>query len=249
MSAGTRATSIIPADEVPFDRFYHLGVDQYDRMIEAGILTKGDRVELLEGVIYSKHPDPYETSERFYRLSLDQYHAMIEAGVLTGDDAVELLDGWLIRTMPTNPPHRRVTERTFAALNRLVIAGWYVTIQQPISTEDSEPEPDLAIVRGSTDDYPDRHPGPADLGLVIEVADSTLASDRRGKVALYARAGIATYWIINLVDRQIEVFTDPDASSDSPAYRSRMIHGPDSEVGIVLDRREVGRIAVREMLP
>jgi Uma2 family endonuclease len=249
MSAGARQTSIIPLDEVPVDRFYRLSVDQYLRMTTVGILTKDDRVEMLDGIIYFKHPASYETSEQFYRLSVDQYHAMIEAGILTSDDPVELLEGWLIRTMPINPPHRRASERTFAALTRIVPVGWYVTMHQPITLDDSEREPDLAIVRGSTDDYPDRHPGPADLGLVIEVSHSTLPSDRVAKKLLYARSGIRFYWIINLVDRQVEALSNLDNSADAPDYQRHEAYGPDAEAPVVLDGREVGRIAVRDILP
>jgi Uma2 family endonuclease len=249
MSIGTRPARVIPREEVPLDRFYRLSVDQYRRMAEVGILTARDGVELLEGVIYVKHPASFETSERFYRLGLDQYHAMIDAGILTADDAVELLDGWLIRTMPIKPPHRRATERAFAALVRIIPAGWYATMQQPITTGDSEPQPDVSVVRGTTDDYPDRHPGPADLGLIVEVSHSSLADDRGFKRAIYARAEVRIYWIVNLVDRQVEVHTEPSGPGDSPGYARREVFGPDAEVPVILDGREVGRVAVRDVLP
>lgn len=249
MSIGTQPPRVIPREEVPLDRFYRLSVDQYHRMAEAGILTARDGVELLEGVIYVKHPASFETSERFYRLGLDHYHAMIDAGILTADDAVELLEGWLIRTMPINPPHRRASERAFAALARIVPAGWYATMQQPITIDDSEPQPDVAVVRGTTDDYPDRHPGSADLGLIVEVSHTTLADDRGLKQAIYARAGIRVYWIVNLADRQVEVHTEPSGPADSPGYARREVFGPDAEISVVLGGHEVGRVAVRDILP
>jgi Uma2 family endonuclease len=184
-----------------------------------------------------------------YRFQVEQYHALIAAGILTADDRVELLEGWVVPIMPINPPHRRATERTFAVLNRLLPAGWYVTMHQPITTTYSEPEPDVAIIRGNTDDYPDRHPGPKDLGPVIEVADSTLAANRQAKRILYARASIQIYWIINLVDRQVEVHTDPTGPVETPTYARREVFDASSEVPVILDGREVGRIAVRDILP
>src|SRR5438105_9467158 len=98
-------------------------------------------------------------TEPIFRLSVDQYHAMIHAGILTDDDPVELLEGWLVAKMPKNPPHRAVTRLIRQVLERLVPAEWYVDSQEPITTDDSEPEPDVVVVRGETRHYLDRHPG------------------------------------------------------------------------------------------
>src|SRR5438132_10578955 len=111
--------------------------------------------------------------EPIFRLSVEQYHQMARAGILTEDDPVELLEGWLVRKMTKHRPHSRCTYRTRRALDRLVPAGWYVDAQEPVTTTDSEPEPDVAVIRGDDDDYPDRHPGPDEVALVVEVADST----------------------------------------------------------------------------
>ncbi len=111
--------------------------------------------------------------EPFWRLSVEQYRQIIRAGILTKDDPIELLEGWLIQKMPKNPRHRAATKLTRDALEAIVPRGWYVDSQEPITLSDSEPEPDVIIVRGDTRDYLDRHPGVADLGLVVEIADST----------------------------------------------------------------------------
>src|SRR5437899_3211819 len=106
-------------------------------------------------------------AEPIYRLSVAQYHAMIRADILTEDDPVELLEGWLVVKMPKNPPHRLSTGLTRTALERVVPAGWYVDTQEPITLEDSEPEPDVAVVRGDRRQYADHHPGPQDLALSV----------------------------------------------------------------------------------
>src|SRR6266545_7649231 len=119
-----------------------------------------------------------------WRFSVDQYHAIIRAGILTADDPVELLEGWLVTKMPKNPRHSVVTQQTREALVRVLPSGWYVNTQEPITTEDSEPEPDVAVVRGERRQYLDHHPGPQDVPLVIEVADSSLQRDRTLKKRL-----------------------------------------------------------------
>src|SRR5438128_2201088 len=118
-----------------------------------------------------------------WRLSVAQYHEMIQAGILTADDPVELLEGWLVYKMPKNPPHRISVRLTQRALEAVVPAGWYVDAQEPITLADSEPEPDVMIVRGDTRQYRNRHPGAADVALVVEVADTTLERDRGAKKA------------------------------------------------------------------
>ena len=187
--------------------------------------------------------------EVIWRLSVDQYHAMIHAGILTDDDPVELLEGWLIAKMPKNPLHRAVTRLIRQVLERLVPAEWYVDSQEPITTYDSEPEPDVVVVRGQPRHYLDRHPGPQDVGLVIEVADTTLQRDRGFKKRLYARAGIPVYWIVNLSDNQCEAYTEPSGPEPQPDYRQRQDYSSSDDMPVVLGGVTVGRIAVREFLP
>jgi Uma2 family endonuclease len=184
-----------------------------------------------------------------WRLNVNQYHDMIRGGILTEDDPVELLQGWLIPKMPKNPPHRAATRLTRMALEQLTPAGWYVDTQEPITTPDSEPEPDVMIVRGETRQYLDRHPGPEDLALVVEVAEATLERDRTLKKQIYAVAGIAVYWIINLPQRRVEVYTDPSGPGDAPDYAQRRDYGIDDAVPVVIQGQEINSIAVRDLLP
>src|SRR5438067_871409 len=97
-----------------------------------------------------------------YRLTVAQYHAMAEHGILTEDDPVELIEGWLVRKMTKHRPHSLCTRRTRRALERILPSDWYVDAQEPVTTANSEPEPDVAVIRGEAEDYPDRQPGAAD---------------------------------------------------------------------------------------
>jgi Uma2 family endonuclease len=154
--------------------------------------------------------DPVKTSVPDYplhRLSIRQYHQLAEHGVLTEDDDVELLQGWLVEKMTKSPRHDATISRLTRVLLPLLPAGWMLRVQSAITTQDSEPEPDLAVVQERPDDYATTHPGPADIGLVIEVADRSLNKDRR-KAMIYATAGIPTYWVVNLNEDCIEVYDE-----------------------------------------
>ncbi|MEP0865532.1 Uma2 family endonuclease [Funiculus sociatus GB2-A5] len=187
-------------------------------------------------------------TEPVWRLSVEQYHQMIRLGILSDDDPVELLDGWLVYKMPKNPPHRATTKLTRNALEAVIPEGWYVDTQEPITLTDSEPEPDVVVVRGNTRDYLDRHPGAADIALIIEVADSTLERDRTSKQRLYARAGIPIYWIINLPEKQIEVYTEPVVAEES-IYQRRQDYQLSDEVPVAIAGQIVSRLSVLDLLP
>jgi Uma2 family endonuclease len=184
-----------------------------------------------------------------YRLTLAQYHAMARAGILTEDDPVEFIEGWLVRKMTKYRPHSRCTLRTRRALEDILPAGWYVDTQAPITTANSEPEPDVAVIRGDEADYPDGQPGAAEVPLVIEVADSTLRTDRGAKMRAYASASIPIYWIINLNERQVEVYTEPSGPAAEPEYQQRRNYGLGETVPVVLDGDEISHVAVRKLLP
>ncbi|MGE0682672.1 MAG: Uma2 family endonuclease [Candidatus Binatia bacterium] len=186
--------------------------------------------------------------ELIWRLSVEQYHAMIQAGILTEDDPVELLEGWLVTKMPKNPRHSAVTQLMQAALTRALPSGWHVRGQEPVTTEDSEPEPDIVVARGDLRQYLDRHPGPQDVALVVEVADSSLQRDRMLKKRLYAAAGIPAYWVANLPELHIEAYSDPSGPGEQPTYRHEQDYGISDAIPVILDGVEVVRVAVRELL-
>ena len=187
--------------------------------------------------------------DMLFRLSVDQYHRMVEAKILTESDSVELLEGCLVRKMAKKRAHSLTTQLTWQAIMRLAPAGWHVAIQEPATTEDSEPESDVALVRGSPLDYVDRHFRASDLALVVEVSQGTLHRDRTLKKRIYARAGVPVYWIINLADRAIEAHAAPSGPCDQPDYGQRMVYGEANEIPLIVAGEEVGRILVRELLP
>lgn len=184
-----------------------------------------------------------------YRFSVEQYRRMGETGVLTPEDRVELLEGVIVKKMNLNPPHAGCLQVASALILKTLSSEWSLRSQSPVTTTDSEPEPDLAIVRSDDRGYFTRHPSPTDVGLLIEIADSSLARDRGPKAQLYARAEIPTYWVVNLIDRQVEVYTDPTGPGDEPKYAATTICKPGEEVPVVLGGAEVGRLKVDDLLP
>ncbi len=193
---------------------------------------------------------PAFTDEPIFRLTVDQYHELINAGVLTSDDPVELVEGVLLYKTSKKPPHSAATRACRAAVGASLPAGWFYDGQEPITLGDGEPEPDGFVARGQPTDFDDHHPVPADLALVIEVADATLARDRKSKLRSYARASISVYWIVNLIDRQIEVHTDPDpAATPHPTYRGRTVYAGGDAVPLSVGGVELPPVAVAAILP
>ena len=182
-----------------------------------------------------------------WRMGVEQYHAMIQASILTDDDPVELLEGWLVFKMPKTPPHRAATRLVRAALEQILPDGWYVDSQAPITLIDSEPEPDVVVVRGETRQYLDRHPGPEDVALVIEVSDTTLQRDLNIKKRAYARSAIPVYWIVNLSESQIEVYTNPvQAQAD---YLQRKDYQISEYLLVEMEGKGVGKVAITTLFP
>ncbi len=179
-----------------------------------------------------------------YRFTVEQYHLMVELGILNDNDRAELLKGWVVEKMPQNPPHNSSITRINRRLLRVLPEKWVLQVQGPITLSDSEPEPDFAIVRGPEEMYAKRHPTARDVGLIIEIADSSLLADRRWKGALYAQARIPRYWIINLVDKRIEVYAAPRGDT----YREMKIHGLDDSVPLVINGRQIATLPVKELI-
>lgn len=126
--------------------------------------------------------------------------------------------------------------------------GYYVDSQEPITTGESEPEPDVFVARGRAEEYA-AHPLAEDTLLVVEIADQTLRRDRNWKKLIYARAGIPAYWIVNLVNRQVEVYTQPSGAAAAADYKQTQIVPLDGVLPVMIDGREVGRILVKDILP
>jgi len=182
-----------------------------------------------------------------YRMTVDEYERLVAAGALD-DPKIELLDGYLVRKMGKKPRHSTRSERLRRLLEKglPLPGGWHVRQEQPVKIpEYNEPEPVLAITRGEVEDYEDRHPDPGDVALIVEVADSSLARDQGRKWVAYARGGIPVYWIINLVDHRVEVYSDPGPDG----YRSSQVLKAGQDLPVVIEGTDVGRIAVADVLP
>ena len=170
----------------------------------------------------------YET-RRFSRV---EYDRLIEIGFFQPGDPIELIGGELMVAEPQGAEHYPAICKTARALEAAFGAGWNVRTQGPIGLdEESEPEPDVAVVPGSLDDYSREHPSrPV---LTVEVAVSSLGVDRQHKGSVYARAGLTDYWVLNLVDRVLEVYREPVADSAAPfgwRYARAEVLGPDAHV-------------------
>lgn len=183
------------------------------------------------------------------RLTVEQYHKMHDAGILMEGERVELLDGYIVEKPVRNPPHDGTLLRVSNRLPRRLPAGWVLRVQSAVGLPGSEPEPDAAVVRGDETSYDRRHPQPPDFGIIIEVSDSSLLFDRREKGRLYAENGIPIFWIVNIVDRQVEVYTDPDPAASPAAYRTRTDYRLGQDLPLVLDGRPTGAVPVAELIP
>jgi Uma2 family endonuclease len=181
-----------------------------------------------------------------YRLTVQQFDQMVLDRTIADADRVELIEGLLVMKMDRNRPHVQAGNKAFWMLARLLGPGWHVRKEDPlVISEWSKPEPHLAVVRGEITDYDLRDVTAADVALVVEIADSSLSADQVDMARVYAGAGILFYWIVNLVDRQIEVYSEPGPTG----YGTAKIFGINQDVLVVIDGVEVGRIAVAEMMP
>ncbi len=185
----------------------------------------------------------------FRRFSVAEYHRLIELGILTEEDNLELLEGYLVHKMSRNPPHDAAIQKGTRKWLALLPPGWDLRVQSAITLTESEPEPDFAVVRGDETTYVSRHPTAADVGLVVEVSDSTLLGDRDDKGRIYARAGIESYWIVNLNDRRVEVYTAPSGPGPAPRYAQRADHRPGDNVSVLLGGSTLVQVAVQDLLP
>jgi len=184
----------------------------------------------------------------FRRFTVAEYHRLVELGIVTENDGVELIEGLLVtKPSPQSPAHDYASCVLREIIFPLLPAGWIARSGSGVTLADSETEPDLAIVRGDRNTYRNRHPNPADVGVVVEVADSSLDSDRADKCRIYARAGLPEYWIVNVVDGKVEVYTSPSGPTADPAYANRRDCRPGDAVPLVLDGATVAQLAVSEI--
>jgi len=181
-----------------------------------------------------------------YRFTVDEFERIADS---LDNDQVELIDGYIVGRGEMKPSHVLATELLKGRIQPMLPSGRFVREDKPVRIPDfDEPRPDIAVVRGDAKVYAHRHPGPEDVSLLVEVSDTTLQRDRGEKWVNYGRSGIPVYWIVNLVDRQVEVYTDPTAAG----YGSRVVYAQflSAQLApVMIDGIEVGQIAVSDILP
>jgi len=189
--------------------------------------------------------EPYLRTRRWRRV---EYERLVDLGIFVGE-RLELLDGLLVVQEPQGSPHAAIVAHIGQVLASALGPGWHPRLHSPLALDaDSEPEPDVAVVAGAPRDYVTAHPSTA--ALIVEIADSSLRLDRRLKGGLYARAGLAEYWIVNLVDGVLEVHRDPRPAADAAygwVYRSVDILRPPATVTPLA--APAARIPVADLLP
>ena len=188
------------------DALRRFTIDEYYRMAEIGVLGPDERVELLDGLVYHKGTDDLLPR----RFTIDEYEKLAEAGILGPDERLELIDGVVYTMGPIGSRHawcvQQITDSLYAHFPGRAI----IRVQSPIRLPDfTEPEPDIALLRLRKDGYRSRHPGPADILLIVEVMGTSALRDRGQKLTAYAKAGIPEVWLVDLADETVEVHIEP----------------------------------------
>jgi Uma2 family endonuclease len=190
-----------------------------------------------------------ESAIRTRRWTRVEYDRLIALGIIQEDERLELLGGQLVLRDRQSPGHAFAIRTLGEALRHAIGSGSHVRILSPVALDsESEPEPDLSVVPGAIRDYRDDHP--SQPTLLVEVADTSLVFDRKRKGSLYARACLPEYWIVNLVDRVLEVYREPAPAAGAPygwAYGIVLTLGPDEHVTPLV--APSARILVADFLP
>lgn len=181
------------------------------------------------------------------RFTVAEYNRLVDAGAFD-DSRVELLEGWIVEQTTHNPLHDATVDRVQELLRDRVGREWRVRVQSAISTTFSQPEPDIVIAIGPAERYATRHPGPDDIALLVEVADSSLDRDRLEKAPVYARAGIGVYWIVNLPERVVEVYGNPTDTPAGRGYPPPARFAPGDALPLTIGGRVLPSIPVADIL-
>lgn len=184
----------------------------------------------------------------FRRFTVEEYHKMIDAGVFLDGEPYELLDGYVVQKISRGKPHDFAVQALGKRLLRLLPTGWDVRVQCAVTLSESEPEPAFAIVRGDETAYRTHYPYPSDVVALVEISSSSLIIDRQDKGRIYSQDGIPVYWVVNVVDRKIEVYSEPSGPCESPAYAKCDEYSIGTAVPVVVDGSVVGTIAVADVM-
>jgi Uma2 family endonuclease len=184
-----------------------------------------------------------------YRLTVRQFEKMINTGILGDEDRVELLAGLLIKKMTINDPHDFAVDQLGDTLGRILPDDWIARQEKSVVLGRYwRPQPDIAVARGPRTRYRSRAPRARDLGLLVEVSESSYAKDRGPKWVKYAGCGVLVYWIVNITERRVGVYTSPSGRGKSAVYRDVATYGHDEEVPVIVEGRELGRIKVSDLM-
>jgi Putative restriction endonuclease len=230
-----------PSPQLPLYRFTP---EQFQRLIASDVLAPDQVVELHDGQVVVRNNGSIPPLQ----FTVAQYQRMITLGIVPEDTPAELLDGLIVTKMSRNAPHDSAVYCTHMALIRLLPPTWICRGQSGVTTDDSQPEPDLAVVQGPPTRYRNHHPTAQETALVIEASDSTLDRDRGFKGPLYARSGIPIYWILNIPDDWIEVYTEPATTDGEPLYQQRQVYRQGESVPVIVAGSEIAMIPVQELL-
>lgn len=227
-----------------------INVKLYERMMEYDIIGHKAPFFLWHGKLVEKEELPGGDGLRPYRIGLDRYRKMVASGVFKPGEPVTLWQGRLVKPMMPDHTQNFISSLLLERLIEIVESGWVVMPRRLVAiSEWSLPEPDFTIVRGRPRDYLERWPDSLDVGLLIEVADSSLAIDRGIKLRAYAQSRLPWYGIINIPDRRVEVYEKPMNLADGPGHAVRCDYLPGQSMPVVLDGDRVGWIAVDEIFP
>ena len=184
-----------------------------------------------------------------FRFTVSQYQKMIAEGIISADARVELLNGKVANKMARNPPHDTSLSLTQDELGAVLSAEWYIRVQMAVVLgKTCQPEPDIAVVLMPITRYSKQHPVLKDIGMLVEVADSSLLQDRRGKAPIYAAGRIPWFWIVNVADKIVEIYSDPKGGA-LPEYRKRHDYKIGEQAPVVLNGNTVGHVAVVNLFP
>jgi Uma2 family endonuclease len=189
---------------------------------------------------------PVPASER---LTVDEVRRKAAMGEFSASKQFELLEGVVVPKARQTLKHETALENIQNVIGKLTPGGWHMRVQQPMNCGDSQPEPDAAIVRDALDMYEDRPPRATDVALVVEVADASLEQDRRLKGRIYARAGIILYWLLNIVDSQLEVYSSASGPVQMPGFREKRVYRAEDKLSLVVGLDDSGMVRVRDLLP
>ena len=190
------------------------------------------------------HPAVYD--RQYFRMSVEEYEELGRQGILTPNSKVELIEGNLVIKRMQNSPHSSTLNRLDEDLKKGVPDTWRVRIQLPIKILESMPEPDAVIAKGDRRAFDHQHPTAEQIGLVVEVSESTLGYDRSIKMPLYSRAGIPEYWIVNLMESIVEVYTEPTFDN---GYAIRRDYTRSDAVPLALEGVVIASLYVADLLP